>query len=49
MEVIVLGLRKAKSNLHDEEFSKVVKMVKHYLRSVLSSIYLIKMSERRMM
>ena len=49
MEIIVTGLKKAKTNLPEDDFNKVVKMVKQYLRAVLSSIYLIKMSERKMM
>lgn len=50
MALIIEGLKKAKKVLNDEEFErKVVRMVKHHLRTVLSSIYLIKMSERKMM
>jgi hypothetical protein len=49
MELINEALIKAKKTLTDGEFSNVIKMVKYYLRSVLSSIYLIKISERRMM
>ena len=43
MEIIITGLKKAKLNT-GINFNKVMKMVKHYLRSVLSSIYLIKMA-----
>lgn len=50
MALIMEGLRKARKALTDEEFEKkVVRMVKHHLRTVLSSIYLIKLSERKML
>lgn len=50
MALIIEGLKKAKKVLNDEDFDKkVVRMVKHHLRTVLSSIYLIKLSERKMM
>lgn len=50
MALIMEGLRKAKAALTPEDFDKkVVRTVKHHLRTALSSIYLIKMSERRML
>lgn len=49
MAVIMEGLKKAKKVMNNEEFEKkVLKMVKHHLRTALSSIYLIKMSERKL-
>lgn len=45
MALIIEGLKKAKVAMNNEDFEKkVVKMVKHHLRTVLSSIYLIKLS-----
>ncbi len=41
------AVKKAKKSLREQEFTEAIKMIKHYLRSVLGSIYLIKMSERR--
>ena len=42
-------MRKAKKRLYDGNVSELIKLIKYYLRSTLSSIYLIKLSERRML
>jgi hypothetical protein len=47
MLILCEAVKKAKKSLREQEFTEAIKMIKHYLRSVLGSIYLIKMSERR--
>ena len=49
MTLIQSALKKAKQSLPGAAFDQVLKMVKYYLRSALGSIYLIKISERRVM
>lgn len=50
MAVIIEGLRKARKTMSDEEFDKkALRMARQHLRTVLSSIYLIKMSERKLL
>lgn len=49
MQLIGEALAKAKSTLPDPQFAAVLKTLRYYLRSTLTSIYLIKLSERKMM
>ena len=49
MQFITDALLKAKTGLTNQEYLNLTKSVKFYLRSTLSSIYLIKISEHKMM
>jgi hypothetical protein len=49
MQLIGEALTKAKNTLPDPQFAAVLKTLRYYLRSTLTSIYLIKLSERKMM
>lgn len=43
------ALGKARKTLNDQEFTSLTKIIKFYLRSTLGSIYLIKISEHKML
>lgn len=49
MLLINEALSKAKKTCTDSDFNALIRTLKYYLRSTLSSIYLIKLSERKMM
>jgi len=49
MHFIIEALTKAKKALGESEFANLNKIIKFYLRSTLSSIYLIKISEHKML
>ncbi len=43
-----MGMTKARKSVTELEYPKIVARIKNYLRSALSSIYLIKMSDKKM-
>ena len=49
MQFITEALTKARKTLGESEFTNLNKIIKFYLRSTLSSIYLIKISEHKML
>ncbi len=49
MLILCEAVKKAKKTLRESMFNEAIKMIKYFLRSALGSIYLIKMSERRIM
>ena len=49
MLFITEALTKAQKTLTQSDYGNLVKVVKFYLRSTLSSIYLIKLSEHKML
>ena len=49
MELIIQSLNKARQSLTEEELLNLNRTIKLYLRSTLSSIYLIKISEHKML
>jgi U3 small nucleolar ribonucleoprotein component len=44
MQIIYDAIAKARKTLNHNEFTNLIKALKYYLRSTLSSIYLIKIS-----
>ena len=49
MKVIEQGLSKGKRELSDKDYQRIVKVVRQYLREVLASVYLIKLSDRKVL
>lgn len=47
MTILSEAVKKAKKTLSLSQFNETIKMIKYFLRNTLGSIYLIKMSERR--
>jgi len=49
MQVIYDSITKAFKTLTSPEFTNLIKILRYYLRSTLGSIYLIKLSEQKML
>lgn len=49
MQIIYDSIAKAFKTLTSPEFASLIKILRYYLRSTLGSIYLIKLSEQKML
>jgi hypothetical protein len=49
MQIIYDAITKAHKSLNHDEFARFIKTLKYYLRSTLGTIYLIKISEQKML
>jgi hypothetical protein len=49
MQIIFDAIAKAHKTLNHDQFANFIKTMKYYLRSTLGSIYLIKISEQKML
>ena len=49
MQVIYDSITKAHKTLSSHDFATLIKILRYYLRSTLGSIYLIKLSEQKML